>query len=292
LGLIVDGFFDGAHFSYDTGMGAFSAGAFYTGLLYKKRINIKMTGSDQASYSVPFDFADFADTYFASRRAVAALGWEHPALIGPVRARFAAISQLDLNDTDTKLNSHYLAGKISIPVQSYVFDLGGSFQLVESQDSSIKMGFATEVKASWMLPTAFPGRLSLAGCFTSGGTDGNITAFKPIAAKSRGNILSAGISGLSFLSLDYLARFHNTFSAGLNAMYFMRSDLGTYQGYPGSGGDGHLLGGEFFTMLVWSPVSDFQVKAGAGIFLPSLGNVEPKADTAWSIEIGVVFALY
>ena len=47
---VANGLFDGAQFSYDTRLGTFNVGAWYTGLLYKKKANIIMTADDQEKF--------------------------------------------------------------------------------------------------------------------------------------------------------------------------------------------------------------------------------------------------
>ena len=68
----------------------------------------------------------------------------------------------------------------------------------------------------------------------------------------------------------------------------------SYAGYPipDEGSDENFLGNEFFARLLWSPASDLQISLGGGIFLPSMGNVAPKVDNLWRVELGVVFSLF
>ena len=70
-GFVAGGLFDGLRFSAATSFGGISAGAFYTGFLYKETAKITMTGGDILRYANPWDFDNFGD-YFASRRAFAA----------------------------------------------------------------------------------------------------------------------------------------------------------------------------------------------------------------------------
>ena len=293
-----EGLFDGLQLLYDSPAGTFNAGVWYTGLLYKKRANITITGEDAQSCSDAVDYDNFPDTYFASRRMVAALGWEHPALAESFSAGFSAIIQADFNDRDDRFNSQYLTAKIGIPAGRFMFELGGALELTQisaptGDDTGI--GLAGELGAFWTLPAAFPSRLSLSGYFSSGKTeDGSLAAFVPITAKSYGDILEAAPSGISALSLDYTARPGKTFSAGLTSTYFIRGDRGTFAGYPvdEDDKDGYLLGNEFFARLIWSPVSDLQINLGGGMFLPSMGNAAPEREPEWRIKLAVVLALY
>ena len=131
--------------------------------------------------------------------------------------------------------------------------------------------------------------------YSSGGDgDGMLTAFAPFTTQGQGNILGAKLSGLSVISLDYLARLHPALSASLASAYFIRNDSVSYSGYPtpDEGSDGSFLGNEFFARLLWGPVSDLQVSLGGGIFLPFMGNVAPKADNSWRVELSVIFSLF
>jgi len=288
LGFIADGLFDGARLTYDTEQaGTFNLGAFYTGLLSKKRINITMTGEELDSFNSEIDYSDFAGSYFAPRRFIAALGWQHPGLGEFIRAKAAIISQSDLGDS--RLHSQYLALNFAAPVNLFVFGLGGALELIEN-DGDIGLGLAGELVVSCNLPTAAEDVLSLRGRFSSGTTeDGDIKAFLPVTTIYQGEALKAKLSGLSILSLDYLARVNKNFSASLISSYFIRSDLATYALY---GDEGYFLGNEFFGRLIWSPVSDIQLNLGGGIFLPSMGNASPKADPVWRIDLNIILALY
>ena len=97
LSFIAGGFFDGAQVSFDTGAGIFSAGVFYTGLLYKKRANIEMTLKDFEQNNTALDYNDFLNTYFAPRRLFAALDWEYPGLgrREAIAAKMALLCQFD-----------------------------------------------------------------------------------------------------------------------------------------------------------------------------------------------------
>ena len=64
LGYIASGLFDGGKVTFETGMGYFSAGAWYTGLLYKKRANIEMTESEYKANNTKLDYGNFENSYF------------------------------------------------------------------------------------------------------------------------------------------------------------------------------------------------------------------------------------
>jgi len=289
LGFIANGLFDGARISLDTQAGTFSAGGWYTGFLYKKRANITMTDKELQSSYTDLDYSDFFNTYFAPKRVVAALDWEHPGLAELVRANVSLIGQFDLSGGDT-LHSQYAALKFSVPVSAFIFSLGGGLELAEAKGADLGYALAGELGAAWQLPIKLDSQLSLLGRFTSGVIDGSsIVAFQPVTTVDQGDILQAKISGLSLISLDYLARVCPPFAFGITSTYFIRSDKGTYQGY---GSDGYFLGNEFSGRLLWSPVSDVQVNLGGGVFLPSLGDAAPNADMLWRITLNVTLSLY
>ena len=296
LGFIAEGLFDGLEFFYDAPLGIFKGGVWYTGLLYKKRANIYLTMEEYESFYRAFEFSEFADTYFAPRRMLFSLGWEHPALLESIIAKAAFLGQFDLND-ETSLNSQYLTAKFTVPLGVFTMDLGGSLSFIQDEGEA-GISFAAELGASWMPPTSFPSRLSFLGRFTSGFfEDSPIREFLPLTAKAQGEVLKANLSGISILSLGYLARLHQSFSLGLSASSYLRNDKGIYAGYPvGSGSgddaDGFLLGTEFFGRFFWSPFSDLQLSIGGGAFLPSLGNTAPSADPLWRLEFNVIFSVY
>jgi len=289
LTVIAEGLFDGAQIAYNTEHGTFSAGAWYTGLLYKKRANIEMTAEESMALNTPLDYDDFANTYFAPKRLLFALGWEH--LGGIVKSRASVLGQFDLA-SDKPLNSQYAAVKFSMPVKEFVFDLGGCLELLQN-DEEFGTAFVAEAGIAYTPPTSLNDKVSLLARYASGGNGNRQFAFAPLTTVSQGDILEAKLSGLTMISLDYLARLHPAVSAGLTSTYFIRNDLETYKSYPlpAESVNGKLLGNEFLARLIWSPASDLRVNLGGGLFLPSLGNAAPKADSLWRVELSVVFAV-
>jgi len=290
LGFIAVGLFDGVNVSFDAGNGSVGIGAWYTGFLYKERVNILTTYKDGDIHYYALDFSNFKDTYFAPPRVVAAIEYENQGLYERAQLRAALIAQFDLTDVETKINSQYAAAKISIPVKSFVYDIGLAAEMIETKDE-IKPAMAGLLGASYMFSKS---RLSLSGVYSSGVSDNDsYTAFVPLTIVYQGNVLNAYLSGLSYISLDYLGRLHKTFSIGLNASSFIRTDLGTYT-YPYSGNksDGYFVGTEFFGCLYWNPVSDIKLNFGAGVFLPRLGNVDPKAAALIRAELNLIITLY
>jgi hypothetical protein len=283
LGFMAEGLFDGVKLAYNGEYGTFSAGAWYTGLLYKKRTVIEMTPEESDAYNAPLDYGDLQGTYFSPKRFLAALGLEH--LGWAIQARASVLGQFDLY-SDEPLHSQYAVVKLTMPLKVFSFDLGGCFELLQN-DGKTENAFAAEAGIAFTPETSIKNRLSLLARYSS-------SEFLPFTSESQWNIFRVKHSGLSLITLDYAARLHPAFSAGLSSTYYIRNDLEKYKGYPfpGEDGKGYFLGNEFFAQLFWSPASDLQASLGAGVFLPSLGDVAPKADNYWRVELSAVFALF
>jgi len=296
LGFIASGLFDGAQFSYNSQIGVFSLGVWYTGFLYKTNAGITMTKADMALYNAPFEYSDFANTYFAPRRMLSSLDWEHPSIAELMRLKIAITSQTDLSDEEDKYHSQYLILKASIPVNKFTFEIGGSVETSRSEaaaDNGFDIAFAWDLGVFWMLPTNFNSRLSFTG-YSAGGKTEKTGVFIPVTGKLHGNVLQVRLPGISILSLDYTARLNNSFGMSVSASHFVRNDIGTYTAYPVNTEDnnGYFLGTEFFARLVWSPVSDLHFTFGGGAFVPLLGNVNQDEKSMWRAELSAILALY
>jgi len=295
LGIIANGLFDGARFSFSLNNSSFSAGLWYTGLLYKKSANITMTDNDMDAYREELDYARFGDTYFAPRRIIAAFDWNNPYLANWLRLKASLIAQFDLSGSDDLYHSQYLAIKAAIPVRNFVFDLGGCLELAE-QSEELKVSLAGEFGIGWMLPTPIRDMLRFSCLLTNAAiNDSAFAAFVPITTIPQGEILQAKFSGLSMFRLDYTARLHETFSINIVNAYFIASDYESYQGFPqvSSGGrKGNFLGYEVSGRLIWSPFSDLQLNLGGGIFLPSMGNTGSQSGVLWRVNFNVALAIF
>ena len=214
------------------------------------------------------------NTYFAPRRVLASLDWEHTSLSDHFRLKASLLGQFDLSDEE--LNSQYLAVKMTMPFSGLTFDLGGCFELI--QQSGTHIAYAAEAGLSWISQMY---GLSFLARHSSGVSD-SVTAFLPITTVTQGEILSERLSGLTVFSLDYTARLHETFSLSIIPAYFIdnfNSDWG-------------LMGGEIYGKLNWSPASDILVSLGGGAFLPSLGNTAPDGKTFWKAELNVIVSFF
>jgi hypothetical protein len=249
-----------------------------------------MIEPELASYNSGFDYADFWNTYFAPRRLIGVLDWEHPSLAEYIDIGIALIGQYDLCGDERFYHSQYLVFKAGIPVNAFTFNLGGCAEVMELP-GTYHVSFAGELGIAWAPPASFPNMLTFSGRYSAGTVDDTLTAFVPITTEPQGGVLKAKLSGLSIIRLDYIARLHQTFSLSFQGSYFILNDLGTYQGRP-AGKGGYFLGSELYGFLVWSPVSDIRIKGGGGVFLPSLGNAEPNGKMQWGAELGLTLALY
>ena len=186
---VADGLFDGLKASVRSSLGNLYAGIWYTGLLYKTEANIVITEEDKFAYQEPFDYSHFSDTYFASRRLVGAVGWEHPSFGGVFSAKLAHVFQIDLNGAGgregSSLNSQYFMASFGLPFGSLSFELGGVFQIAEL-DGVLGSGFTWDAGINYFLPTRLPSRVSLTGYFSVDDGESMIPNLVPINSKSFG----------------------------------------------------------------------------------------------------------
>jgi len=272
LGYVASGLFDGARFSQYTNIGKFSAGAWYTGLLYKERAKIQMTENEYAAYKAAIDWNDFSNSYYAPRRFLTAIDWEHKGVFEKAIVRLSLLGQFDI--TEEKLHSQYLVGKAIIPYGAFSVDLGGSFELIEAKDKT-RPAFAVDAALAWKNSMHF---VSL-GVKHASGENGGVAAFTPLTTNAPGQILRPKISGLTMLSVDYTARLFDTLSVGFYPAYYILN---------GKGSNGRN-GGEIFGAAYWSPAPDVSVNLGGGA---SFGNVVSDEKAGWRVALNVVLSLF
>jgi len=302
LEIIAGGFFDGALLTFDTRLGTFSAGSWYTGYIFKTRAAITMTEEEEKYSYEEYYFDDFMNTYFAPARLLSILSWEHPSINGFMDVKLSLLGQFDFSGGS--LDSQYLTLNVSIPSEYLILDLGGCFELIQYNGikeginegiGSMTMAIAAKAGLTLIIPARVEQRISLKGVYTSGVFEKfPISAFLPLTTLPQGNLLNAKLTGLSILSFNILSKYSDTVSSDLSASYFVRTDLGTYKGYPliGVNSDGYYLGPEFNWRLMWNSTSGFQMNLGAGVFMPSLGNAVPDANILWRAEASILFSLF
>ena len=292
LGIIANGFLDGALFSLDTKAGIFSLGGWYTGYLYKNRAAITMTEDEENHFYSKFDIFNFMDTYFAPKRVLASLAWESPSIGGVVDLQLAVHGQYDL--TEAGLNTYYASAKITTSVKNMVFDIGGCYQVIDYMDE-FTMAAAASMGFNWRLISGKDQFFSLRGIYSTGVFENYpVTAFLPVTTVSQGNLLKAKLSGISIVSMNFLSYLNRYLAAEFDFSYFVRSDLGTYKHYPviGVDSEGFLLGPEVFCRFLLNNFSGFQMNIGGGAFLPFMGNAASDANILWRAELNVLFSLF
>jgi len=294
LSLAAGGLFDGIRYYHNTGTGSFYAGVFYTGFIYKERINIVMTEDDQTAFYKPFEYGDFFGTYFASKRIISSIGWEHPSIGEFLQLNTTYVGQTDLNNADTKYHSQYLIIKAGIPVKNLLMEFGGSVEFSQTiaDESKFNMAFAGDVGLFLLFPSKFNSRLLFKGTILGGRVNDTIGAFIPITAREYGYVLRTKLTGVSVLSLDYSSKLSKSFGCSLATSYFVRNDLGTYSGYPiAANSEGYFLGPEASAQITWSPASDLQFNLGGGAFFPSLGNAGSNEKLLWRADLTVILLI-
>ena len=292
LGFIANNLFDGARVSFLTRGGNFSAGAWYTGFLYRERAAITMTENEMKAGKKEVDYNDFVTTYFAPRRVLAALEYEYPSVGGFIGLKTSIIGQFDAGEE--RLHSQYLTANVSIPGKSLIFDMGGCVELIEYTDG-IKPAFAADIGLTFILPTKLEKHLTLSGRYASGvSEDEAVCAFLPVTTVRQGEILQTKLSGLSLLCLDFTGRLLQSLSANTAFTYCIRNDLGTYRGYPVAGvsTEGFFLGAEIFGRLIWNITTGTRLNLGTGVFLPMLGDAAPEAGIKWRTNVNLVISIF
>jgi len=295
LSFIASGLFDGAQFSYNSAAGIFRVGAWYTGLLYKETANITMTANDLAIYESELDYDDFAKTYFAPKRLLASVDWEHPSILEMFSLKAAVTSQTELTEADEKLHSQYFTAKASVPVKRFLFDFGGSLQTAQNttqEETHLFVAFAWDFGVFWTIPASFHSRLSFQGHFAGGKVDDSVGAFVPVTNRTFAMVYQPKLSALTILDFTYTARINRAVGASFSALCFIRNDLGTFKNYPvKEDSEGYILGTEFFARVVWSPFSDLQFILAGGTFFPSLGNVSDEKPQ-WRIGLSAILSIF
>jgi hypothetical protein len=293
LNLFMNGLFDGFALGLDLGKTRLSAGAFYTGLLYKKTANITISPGDYTDY---YD----RDAYFASRRLAFALGWEIPALFHTGgKLDLGITGQVDLNEPDdqtngdVKIHSQYVLAECTLPFLNYFnAELGTLLGIIEEEGVSPGLCFAVSGGLAWLPPGGVNDRLSLNTAFSSGAWNDRMRAFVPINTIAQGKVLRPGISGIALTELQYIARFHTSFSAEISTAYFFRTDSLSYRDPDlDSTSLSPLLGGEVSGGLVWAPVSDISFTLNGGAFFPQWGKAF-AADTPvkWRVSLETILS--
>jgi len=299
LAFIADSLYDGFQITNSSPAGHFGLGAWYTGMLYKNNANIIMSGSDRNLFILPIDEDDYANTYFAPRRFVAAFDWEHPSVGGLAQLNMSLIGQIDMNkDEEARVDSQYLILKLGLPLNNFTFVIGNAFGMIRSSNG-LSAAWACELRLH--IPfNDLNSILSFTGRFASGGGEESmfeglgLGAFVPITTKYYGHIFKTSIIGITTIAVDYQIRFSEIYGSNINFTYFMRNDLSPvdHNLVVDSEEGKKLLGAEFYTQHNLSPFSDLQFVLGAGVFVPMFGDNWKDAKSIWRVDLTTIFALY
>ncbi|MDR1352415.1 MAG: hypothetical protein LBK05_03940 [Treponema sp.] len=286
LNLLLSGLFDGLALGFDAGKTRLSAGAFYTGLLYKRTAYITISPGDYSAY---YD----KDVYFASRRLVFSLGWEIPSLLNTgAELDLGVAGQLDLNNTDGKIHSQYALAAFTLPFLNMNAELGGVLGIIEENSRDAGLCFALSAGLAWLPPGGPHDRLSLGAVFSSGARNDTVRAFLPINTIAQGKTLRPKLSGLALAEGGYSARILSSLSAEISAAYFFRTDSFTYNDPDLDGASlSPLLGAEIYGGLTWAPVSDISFTLGGGAFFPRSGRAFAEdAPLRWRVSLETILS--
>jgi hypothetical protein len=293
LGIIAAGLFDGAKGSFTVGAVRLTAGAFYTGLLYKETAKIKMSADDKKNYGESFDYtgSDYYD-YFASRRVVLSAGAEFPVLTSRTTLVLNGLFQFDANDVDDAVHSQYLTAQFGVsPTDTLTVTAGIVAGLLEDQASDNPIAnLAATLSADWSVPGSLNDMAQAQFLWSSGAINDGIGVFTPVSLIAQGQFFTSALSALMVVKGKYTARLISSLSASVEGSYFVRTDSKTVvgAGYPAS--DSRSLGGEIYCSVIWSPVSDMALTAGGGAFFP--GDAFESDDYArWKVSAGIILSL-
>ena len=275
LGLTAYGLFDGIRFQFNFSAGTLSAGAFYTGLLYKDTAQILMTAADAAGFVNK-------ENYFAPKRFLANIRYDTP-LFEFHTISLEALAQFDLNQNDEFLHSQY--GEVMVefyPQGNAGLIAGVLFETMESSEGKFNAAFGALARFRLDIPVINSG-INLTGKFSSGVLNETFTAFTPVSSSAMGNIFSETISGLALVSAGYTVRLHRTLFADAAALYFMRT-------YNDLLVDGNFYGGEIQASVAWQPFDELRLTLGSAAFFPSWGNIYDDVQPLYKIKAGLTLS--
>jgi hypothetical protein len=289
--LAASGLFDGLSAAFAAGGGRFTAGAYYTGLLYKHTADILMTDRDRAEHGEPFSLDE---GYFASRRLLVSLQWEHP---GPGPASSLALGLLgqgDLNGGESggRLHSQYLSVRYGLRLPKDLSLEGAAVLGAGETGGDMTLFFAASLGFGWDLPGSPDDTLSLRGVYSSPRTGDRLDSFVPVNALPQGQVFTPAIGGVSAVKLGYTLRPLRTLSLGAEGSYFIRTDTETFRDTRNTLTEGYFLGGELFGAGSWTPLPDLALTFGGGAFFPRLGNAfASDAEIRWKTALRLILSL-
>jgi hypothetical protein len=282
LGHIASGLFDGLRFQTATPIGGVSAGAYYTGLLYKETAKILMTANDAAQYGKPVE--NF-DDYCASKRIFAAVRLDIPVMEYH-NSSFEVLAQFDMNDNEEKLHSQYAQAVIEIFTQENMKISGGFiFETMENGGGDFAAAYGALAAFETEMPGSLNDNLKFTAKFSSGPVNETFPGFVPLTTITQGMVFPGTFSGLWQAKINYTVRLLPSLFAETNISYFGRT-------YSEADSGGNLYGGEIRASLAWQPLEDIRATLDCGVFMPGTGNAYPAGTgTTWKINVGLLLSL-
>jgi hypothetical protein len=285
------GLFDGAALDMDFGKARLEAEAFYTGLIYKKTAEIRANPGDPVNYDAPLDWDNFADTYFAPPKMIAALQGEYRGFVSPRGTLYGGfLGQFDLSRAEEKQHTQFLLLRYALVYKSIDLSAAAALELLP-KNGDFSAASAATLEGGWRIPAGLSSRLSL-GIRWASGKGPSASAYNPVTSEAQGRVLEPDFSGLMVIRPLYEARLLSSLSAELGGRYFVRTDSLTFTD-PGLAGDSsYLVGLELDGAFRWAPFSDLSLSLSGGVFFPKTGKVmkddEPVRGT---VSLGLIFSL-
>jgi hypothetical protein len=292
-GLAASGLVDGLSGNFSALGGRVSAGCYYTGLLYKNQADIIMSGRDLEEYKKPFALDA---SYFASRRVLAALGWEQLGL-GPASSlSLGLLAQFDVNEGEEAFHSQYLSARYRLRLPAGFSLKGtGALGLGENHGDETRAFFAGVLTISWTPPGPWEDQALLEGMYSTPSLDQGLGSFVPVNSLPQGQVFSPAIGGISRIRGAYTLGFRRSLFFTAEGTYFIRTDTVSFMDAREPErleGDGRFLGGELYGAVQWRPLPDLAVSIGGGVFVPRLGNAfSPETELRWKAAAGLILSL-
>ncbi|MDR2160020.1 MAG: hypothetical protein LBP23_08145 [Treponema sp.] len=291
-GLAASGLFDGLGAAFSAGGSRFSAGFWYTGLLYKNAADIVMTDRDREEYLKP---PALDGTYFASRRVLVSFEWENPGLGPRSSLALGALGQFDVNGGDERLHSQYLSARYGLRLSAGAgLEAAAVLGAGEAGGGDAGVFFAGLLGWNQALPGGPDDRVSVRVLYSSPSNGERLFAFTPVNSLPQGRVFSPALSGLSSVRAAYGLRPRPVLFLEAEFSWFIRTDTVSFQDGREPErlkGEGYNLGGEFFCTARWTPLPDLALDLGGGAFFPGPGDAfEPEAGIRWKAVLELVLS--
>jgi hypothetical protein len=292
-GLVASGLFDGLSAAFSAGGSRFSAGVWYSGLLYKDTADIIMTRRDLEASLKPFALDR---SYFASRRILASLQWENPGLTPASSLTLGLLGQGDINEGDgeSRFHSQYLSARWGLRVSgSLSVEALAALGVGEQAGRDTMVFFAGALGLGWTPPTALNDTVRLRALYSSPRVNEQVIAFIPVNSLPQGQVFGPGLGGISVFKLAYSLRPLAVLSLGAEGSYFIRVDTESFQDSRDVlREEGYFLGAEGFGTALWTPLPDVALTFGGGAFFPRLGNAFSRdAEIRWKAVVKLILSL-